>query len=61
MPRNNSVWPRCRGAVASADLIRFQGRRMGRDIPGRKVRRASAAARVAGASLFALDVTLSFR
>ena len=39
-PRNNSVWPRCRGAVAFADLIRFQGRRMGRDIPGRKVRRA---------------------
>jgi bifunctional non-homologous end joining protein LigD len=41
--RNNSVWPRCGGSVAFADRIRFQGRRMGRDIPGRQVRRARAA------------------
>src|SRR5436309_16049076 len=43
MPRNNSVWPRCGGSVAFADRIRFQGRRTGRDIPGRQVRRARAA------------------
>jgi hypothetical protein len=43
MPRNNSVWPRYGGSVAFADRIRFQGRRMGRDIPGRQVRRARAA------------------
>jgi len=43
MPRNNSVWPRCGGSVAFADRIRFQGRRMGRDIAGRQVRRARAA------------------
>ena len=29
LPRNNSVWPRCGGSVAFADLIRFPGRRMG--------------------------------
>jgi hypothetical protein len=40
---NNSVWPRCGGSVAFADPIRFRARRMGRDIPGRQVRRARAA------------------
>ena len=35
-----SVWPRCGGSVAFADLIRFPGRRMGPATPGRQVRRA---------------------
>jgi hypothetical protein len=34
---------RCGGSVAFADRIRFQGRRMGRDIAGRQVGRARAA------------------
>ena len=37
MPRNNSVWPRCGGSAAFADLIRFQGRRMEPATPGRQV------------------------
>src|SRR6516164_7842185 len=40
MPRNNSVWPRCGGSVAFADLTRFQGPRMGPATPGRQVRHA---------------------
>src|SRR5262245_49396410 len=41
--RNNSVWPRCGGSVAFADLIRFPGRRMGPVTPGVQVRCARAA------------------
>src|SRR5215813_11264919 len=40
LPRNNSVWPRCGGSVAFADLIRFLGRRMGPATPGRHVQHA---------------------
>ena len=36
----HSVWPRCGGSVAFADLIRFPGRRMGPATPGRRVQRA---------------------
>jgi hypothetical protein len=43
LPRNNSVWPRCGGSVAFADLIRFPGRRMGAATSG-QVRCARAAA-----------------
>ena len=35
-----SVWPRCGGSVAFADLIRFPGRRMGPATPGRQLHRA---------------------
>src|SRR5262249_21218360 len=43
LPGNNSVWPRCGGSVAFADLIRFPGRRMGAATPG-QVRSVRAAA-----------------